>query len=182
MTYLDLSDNTGIAQLDLSANTALVTVDIASTKVSKLNLTSPEMETLIADKGFYLNDVSINDAAYVHFTEDKLIAFMYENATYYISCMRNESVTWSEANGYWSEQGLRLPTKEEAGVIYNHKSELSAFLSSAGYTDNYFQSSDTFWTSSTSSSSHYYLYMNDGTFGSYSYGVMNKDSFGIYVK
>ena len=184
LTYLNLSDNTGLTTLDLTTNAALITVDIESTKVVKLNLTSPEMETLIADKGFYLNDISINGAAYVHIAGDKLIAFMYENGIYYISCMRNESVTWSEANGYWLEQGLRLPTMEEAGVVYNHKSELSAILSTAGYTDNYFQSNDTFWTSSTNATTnqHYYLYMKSGNFDSYIYGVTYKDSFGIYIK
>ena len=87
-------------------------------------------------------------------------------------------MTRSDSDEYWQEKLLRLPNRDEAGVIYGHKTELDAVLTAAGYSENYFQTSDAYWTSSTIG--NYCLFMGSG-------GVIYTSddrnySFGIYVK
>ena len=92
---------------------------------------------------------------------------------------------WADSANYWTEQGLRLPTKAEAGVVYNHTSELSTILRANGYADDYFQNGDTFWTSSSSDTYINYkviLYMKSGEFGSTTTTNIRHNSFGVYVK
>ena len=166
LTYLDLSDNAGIAQLDLSANAALA--------------------KFVVEEGFHLRDVVItlseSRALCIQgcIIDVDLAMFEHSGKTFYISCER-EDRSWSGSWLYWDGKGLHLPTRDEAKVIYAHKSELGAALKVAGYAYNYFQSSGWYWTSEqrTSSSYHYAINMGDGDFKS------SKDSmysFGVYVK
>ena len=112
-----------------------------------------------------------------------LALFRDSGKTFYVSCERSElgGTMWDRANSYWTEKGLRLPTQDEARVIYAHKAELDAALIVAGYARNYFQTSDPYWTSQkvdSYSSSYYYINMANGTISNSSSAY----SFGVYVK
>ena len=115
------------------------------------------------------------------FTE--VIPLLSTGTFYAVSCERSDKISNGRAEDYWDKKELRLPDKAEAYTIYTHKSELERALIVAGYTNNYFQTADRYWTSSEFKSGNYFinnfLDMSDGD--TYSGTESDCYSFGIGI-
>ena len=98
-------------------------------------------------------------------------------------------MNWNDSNTFWAEKGLRLPTRLEAMVVYEHKSEFAAALIAAGYQDIYFQTDDHYFTAEVctyvivdGSYAYYYLDMGNGNRDDHASRNSILSSFGVYVK
>lgn len=181
LLYLNLSNNLNMESLDLTSNTILSelylpeNISILTTSSHKdffnkctIRLTTPLYQY-----------ISINDLNLYGFVDNKI--------SYLVTCERHGPSYGKGSMDYWQDKGLQLPTMQEAEIIYKHKSDLALALTEHGYIDNYFETADSYWTSTTVDSALFSLYtisLETGLFDeeiAEEYG-RHYYSFGVYVK
>ena len=182
LTVLDLSDNAGLTVLDLSGNVGITTLDISNLSMDGINISMlQDLQELGADLNFILNGNITFGVIPLYVSKAEVILFNYDGTNCFITCATtNTTMSWEDANKYWQAQGLRLPTKDEAfDFCRYYVSILTPIFTKISY--NNYIANGTYWTSTYSSNSGRYVYI-DMSDGSTYTGSSPRASFGVYTK